>query len=370
MSIIRKRSASHKAIIPGNARDNQYILAEFNITEQMVARFQSTDNGKSLPYMDFYQHLSQLFFALCEQLDVPNSQFIANDKLARVRFSQEMHQWQTNQQILFYYDPSQHVLQKAFYDANKLSKKVSLLFLATGLDIRLNAALMHARVNKIVELFTTEIGVPCTDLRIRDHQHLTYDIFARHKGIENTQSHKLRPIPLRYEHQGMALKSIDISAMTYAVVNVPVTNHLLNLVEVDPDSADPYNPLYTFVTDAFTQSAKRYNLNNGALIANGLIPVIRFSEHEATSVSGELQMLGYNPNKSPCGLLSKWNATELIDAIQLIFVATSDNVTEYGYGKFLNQVEQAVKLFTTELEILPNKEQVIVRFHQHIAYNK
>ena len=39
MSIIRKRSAAHKSYLPSNARDNQYILAEFSITDELIQKF-------------------------------------------------------------------------------------------------------------------------------------------------------------------------------------------------------------------------------------------------------------------------------------------------------------------------------------------
>ena len=183
-----------------------------------------------------------------------------------------------------------------------------------------------------------------------------------------TQTHMLRPIIERYAQQQVRLPEFH-SAMTYAIINLPISNRLLNMVDVDPDSNDPYNPLYTFITDTFTQSAKRYNLNNGALIANGLVPVVRYSIHEISSRMGELQMLGYNPEQNPCGIVSKWDASELVDNVQLVFVATDKNQTEHGFGRFLNQIEQAITLMATELEMEPQKEEVIVRFHQHVAYN-
>jgi hypothetical protein len=80
-------------------------------------------------------------------------------------------------------------------------------------------------------------------------------------------------------------------------------------------------------------------------------------------------MLGYNPEQNPCGIISKWDASELVDNVQLVFVATDKNQTEHGFGSFLNQIEQAIKLMATELEMDPLKEEVIVRFHQHVAYN-
>jgi len=369
MSIIRKRSAAHKAYIPSNARDNQYILAEFALTDELISRITPHYiEAKSQPLYDFYQQLSTLFFELTANAELENCQFIASDKLARVRFSQEMHQWQTNQQILFYYNPEQHHLKKSFFDGNKKSKKICLLFLATGNDIRLNAAQFHQRVSDIVSQFSKRIQLDLDDIRLRDHQHLTYDLFAKNKGCLNTQTHKLRQIHKRYANANVTLPKYH-SAMNYAVINLNISNNLLNLADIDPDSKDPYNPLYTYLTDVFTMAAKRYNLNNGALIANGLVPIVRYSIHEIVSRVGELQMLGYNPEQSPCGIISKWDARQLTDSIQLIFVATCENSSDYGYGRFLNQIEQAMQLMATELEISPTQEELVIRFHQHVAYN-
>ncbi len=129
MSIIRKRSAAHKAYLPGNARDNQYILAEFSLTDELLQRLSGKYSAtKAQPFYDFYQELSSMFFKLTDEVELDNCQFIANDKLARVRYSQEMHQWQTNQQILFYYNPERHHLKKSFFDGNKRAKKYAYSF--------------------------------------------------------------------------------------------------------------------------------------------------------------------------------------------------------------------------------------------------
>jgi len=377
MSIIRKRSAAQKAYIPSNARDNQYILAEFALTNELlniISPLKTSEQHTALRtapvrknYYDFYQSLSALFFTLTDEFELDNCQFIANDKLASVRFSQEMHQWQTNQQILFYYNPENHQLKKSFFDVNKRCKKITLLFLSTGYDIRINAANFHHKISQLIEQFCLKVSINKEDIRLRDHQHITYDLFAKNKDCLSTQAHKLRSIVRRYESQQVTLPSYH-SAMTYAVINLSISNNMLNLVEVDPDSNDPYNPLYTYLTDCFTQAAKRYNLNNGALIANGLVPIVRHSIHEIVSKVGELQMLGYNPEQQPCGIISKWSANELIDNVQLVFVATQADC-EQGFARFLNQIEQAMRLLATELEMKPNKDEMIMRFHQHVAYN-
>lgn len=369
MSIVRKRSASHKAYIPTNARDNQYIMAEIAVTDALISELSpQIDISKPQCYLHFYQTLANLLFSLCNDYKVESSILVANDKLIRVRYSQEMHQWQTNQQILFYYDPNAHKLQNAVFDANIRAKKINLLFLATGDDVRANAGRFHNNVSNLVKSLSEQLKLPQSDIRIRDHQHITYDLFAKNKGCIGTQAHKLRVVRERYKKNTAALPE-ELSEMTYAVVSIPTSGNMLSLVDIDSQSEDPYNPLYTFLTDTFSLVTKRYNLNNGALIANGLIPIVRHSEHDMISSLGELQILGYNPNNSPCGIVSKWKATEFTDTVHLVFVATKEQRTEYGYGRFLNQIENALKLMATELEIQPNSTDITIRFHQHIGYN-
>ncbi len=366
MSIVRKRNAGQKAYIPGNARDNQYILAEFALSDQLLSQLSSqlSDNN----YYNVYHSLADLLFTLSNDYKISNSLLVANDKLVRVRYSQEMHQWQTNQQIIFYYDPTQHVLQNSFFDANIRAKKITLVFLASGSDIRVGSANFHQRVKGLLSTFAQQLNIPPTAIRLRDHQHLTYDIFAKSKGCSNSQAHKFRPICQRYISQDLVLPD-GLSSITYAIINLPLNHRISQLVEIDANASDPYNPLYTYLTDTFSLVAKQFNLNNGALIANGLVPIVRHSLHEIVSKVGELQMLGYNPKQSPCGIVSKWKADELVDNVQLIFVANSQNGEEQNYAKFVNQIEHAMRLFATELEIPTDKDELTLRFHQHIAYN-
>ncbi len=368
MSIIRKRSASTKAYLPRNTRENHYLLAELPLSEQLISLYAKHELSSPPSYGDLYQKLSNLLFSLSQKFEIKNSLFIANDKLTRVRFSNEMHQWQTNQQILFYYNPGYHELQKSFYDASYRAEKITLLFLATGDEIRINAASFHAKVRKLLNEFNQELIVDDINIRLRDHQHLTYDLFSRAKGGNETRAHKLRPIRLRYSSQHVSLPKFS-AQMIYATVNIPVSNHLVSLADIDLSANDPYNPLYTLITDAFTKASKHYNLNNAALIANGLIPIVRQSEHDTVSSVGELQLLGYSPKTSPCGIVCKWDAKILVDNIQLIFVVDRGLQSEQGYAHFLNQIEKAMTLMTTELEISPESEEIIVRFHQHIAYD-
>jgi hypothetical protein len=369
MSMVRKRNAAVKTYIPTNARDNQYILAEFTLTEQLLSQLpiQVNDSG-SINYYACYQTLANLLFTLSNDYGIKNSILVANDKLVRVRYSQAMHQWQTKQQIIFYYDPNQHVIQNSFFDANIKAKKITLVFLASGSDIRAGATNFHQEVKVLLEHFAQQVDLPITDIRMRDHQHLTYDIFAKNKGYKTSQAHKFRPIKQRYASQNITLEE-KMSSITYGIVDLPLDNRITELVDIDPAATDPYNPLYTYLTNTFSLVAKHFNLNNGALIANGLIPIVRHSLHDLVSKVGEFQILGYNPKQSPCGIVSRWQAHELVDNVQLIFVADCHNGEEKNYAKFVNQIEQAMYLFAKELDISTEKEQLILRFHQHIAYN-
>ena len=369
MSIIRKRSAAQKSYIPANARDNQYLIAQFSLSDELLNKISPQwAQQSSLKYLACYQQLSQMFFQLCHKFEIENGLFIANDKLPRVRYSNEMHQWQTNQQILFYYNPCVHQLTKSFFDGDVRAKKINLLFLASGSDIRLNSARLHAKIEQLLAEFSSAIELDSLAIRLRDHQHLTYDLFAKQKGSTQTVAHKLRQVKNRYASQQVTLPSSH-NEMTYAIVTIPVTNALLNLAEIDPQSDDPYNPLYTMITDAYALASKHYNLNNGTLIANGLVPIVRYRADENIVKDGELQMLGYNPNHVQCGMISKWDANELAEQVQVIFVAHQNENGDTNYARFLNHIEQAMRLMATELELSPEKDQVTVRFHQHVAYD-
>ncbi len=369
MSIVRKRNAAAKAYIPASSRDNQYILAEFALTDQLLAELpiQIAKDGSS-NYYDCYQTLAKILFTLSNESEIKNSILVANNKLVRVRYSQEMHQWQTKQQIIFYYDPNQHVLQNSFFDANIRTKKITLVFLASGIDIRLGAAAFHQRVKALLKKFAQQIKLPLKEIRMRDHQHLTYDIFAKNKGCNTSTAHKFRPIGQRYASENVALPE-NTASITYAIIDLTLDHRISQLVDIDPTAKDPYNPIYTYLTDTFSLVAKRFNLNNGALIANGLVPIVRHSSHDLVSKVGELQMLGYNPNQSPCGIVSRWQAAELVDNVQFVFVAHYENGEEQNYAKFVNQIEQAMRLLATELELPTEKDELTLRFHQHVAFN-
>ena len=382
MSIpVRKSDIAYKNDIPNNARDNQYILAEFSITDDLVRRFstirfqENTKREKTSQenYYQFYQALANILFDLSDVFSVDNCQFIANDKIARIRFGQDMHQWQTNQQILFYYNPQSHQLQKTFFDAHKRANKITLLFLTSGNNIHENTAAFHTNVSSLVSEFANKTRLDKKTIQFRDHQHITYDLFAKHKANNQhnrfiTKTRELETIGYRYALQHVILPKCHL-AMTYAIVNLPISIRLLNLVKLDRRATDLYNPLYSYLTDTFIQATQQCNLHNGALIANGLVPIVRYCHHDMVSRNGELQILGYNPEQDTCGIVSKWDATELVDEIKLVFVASQQHKTEQSFVRFLNQIESTLTCMAKALNMELDKEEVMIRFHQDVAYH-
>ena len=368
MSVSRTRNLQHKVYIPSSARENQYLMAKLPLTDELLENFDSLiANGTEKPYDALYQHLSDTFFAAADNSTIESVQFIANDKFPRVRYSPEKLTAQTKQQVLFLYDPKFHTSRNSFVNGANKAKKITLIFLANGDDIRVESAKFHSEVKGVLVEFAKQAKLDVTKIRICDHQHLTYDLFAKNKGVEGSQSHKFRSMTDRYSADKLQLPE-SADALTYAVVDLPLNRRIRSLVTIDDKASDKYIELYNLIADAFISSAKQHNLHNGAVIANGLVPIVRRGEDENVITDGELLMLGYNPKHSSGGYTCKWDANKLVDSIQLIFVATEQDKTSYGYGKFVNQIQQALSSFAIQLDYVAEKEELIFRLHQHIGF--
>jgi len=366
MSISRTRSTQHKVYIPSSARENQYLLAKFSVTDEMLAKFSTTEDNHQ-PYQYFYQSLAKIFFEINDQLDIENGQFVANDKFTRVRFSPEKLTAQTEQQIIFLYNSHYHNSQNSYFDGNKRVNKINLVFLANGNEIRHDAAKFHKKVKQAVALFSEQIGPNSQDIRICDHQHLTYDLFAKDKGVEGTQAHKFRSMKNRYSSDDLTLPE-DTDELTYAIVDIPLNRRIRKLTTIDELNDESYSSLYNLIAETLISAAQKHNLNNGAIIANGLIPIVRRSDEHMVINNGELQMLGYNPKHDDVGFTCKMSADDLVDTAQLIFVASQQHSTNHGYGKFLNQIEHALHALAERLKYINGREEMLVRFHQHIGF--
>lgn len=365
----RMRSAQHKAFIPSSARENQYLLAKFSVTDELIAKFSDpSEKYSDQPYLSFYKNLSKLFFDINEELNIESGQFVGNDKLTRVRFSPEKITVQTRQQILFLHHPCYHQSGHAYFNVSRRAKKITLVFLSNGTDIRHDSAKFHKKVLKAVSMFADKAGIEKEQFRVCDHQHLTYDLFSKEKGDDGFQVHKLRPLSKRYASDDVILPEND-SALTYAVADIRFNRRIKKLVDKKELDSENFNALYSLISDVFMSSAKQNNLNNGAVIANGLAPIVRKTDDKIVSVNGELINLGFNPESESSGFSCQWDSEKLVEKMQFVFVATKEDVTSHGYGKFLNQVQDTLESVAKKLDFIKDKEQIILRVNQHVGFD-
>ena len=362
------RNSQHKVYIPSSARENQYLMAKIPLSDALLEKYSELiDHTSDAPYEKLYQTLSEAFFNITAKFDIESTQFIANDKFARVRFSPEKVTSQTKQQVLFLYNPKYHTNQNAFFNGQNKAKKLTLVFLSNGSDIRIQSAKFHRVVTQAIAEFANYLTVAPNQFRVCDHQHLTYDLFAKSKGVDGSQAHKFRSIADRYLADEQVLPQ-NTDALTYAIVDFPINARVRALVAPNEHEQERYNPLYSLISDAFISSAKQHNLNSGAVIANGLVPIVRKGEDENVIANGELLMLGYNPSHTSCGYTCKWNSSKLVDTVQLIFVANDLDKNSHGYGKFVNRIEHALRDFAEKLGFMHEQEEMLVRLHQHIGF--
>ncbi|CAM3970947.1 DUF3083 family protein [Pseudoalteromonas byunsanensis] len=349
----------NRVYIPTNARNNQYILAEFKPTDEFYDCF---DDLQSC-----YERLARQLFALCDEYELHNVHLIANDKLPVVRFHEESYCLQTQKQMLFFYNPKYHEAHKSYWEDGVKARKITLLFLATGSDIRANAAHFHGKVKRTLEaLLETSKNIGENALRIRDHQHLTYDIFAKAKDVKESYGYKLRSLYPRYQARNCSLPD-EHSEMTYATFSLPVTRALKTEYQHLLRPGD-YSQFYKHIEDIFFSGCADKQLSLCAFVADGRLPLVRNSQIEKTSENSELQKLSFDTESDKVQITSVWDGDKLVDTMNFVIVAHASNKKDMGYGRFMNSVESVIHSFSTKLHINPAKQDVNVRFFQHISY--
>ncbi|WP_435274137.1 DUF3083 family protein [Psychrobium sp. nBUS_13] len=366
-SILRKHRASEKVYVPASARDNHYVIAEMALTNALIDLVaEPVDLDAALPYQKFYQKLARLAFEVVEECHIEHANFVANNRLVRVRISDEQQVLHTDKQSFFFYSPRHNSTFKGYFDGAVRSNKVKFLFLATGDNLRVNAARFHQQVVDAVSLLSQRIGLDNGALKVRDHQHLTWDIFARKKGDKESVNHTFREISTRYQHQDIHVDK-HATAVTYAVVSVPVTRRLLKGTEIDYDSDKPFAVLYRKIADAFNDANGKYQIKHATMIANGLSPIVRFDEQARTIVNGDIISLGYNPHLDSSDISSQWEGEKLVDTIRLVFFATDFDERHKTYGKFVNQVIQSVEAMAEDLNWKMQSDYMLMRLNQQLV---
>jgi hypothetical protein len=360
-----------KVYIPTNARTNQYLMAEIRDMDSLLTDFEHIGQG--------YRTLAQVIFSLAEQQGIRNLQIIANDKLPVVRFHTEAYCFETAEQIRFFYNPRYHEAQNLFVSDTYRPRKLSLVFLATGTELRSHSATFHARVVHFVDSLLARLAeakLPTDSLRIkiRDHQHMSYDLFAKAKGHKESYGYKLRAIDRRYRARECHLPD-ELNSLSYVTVGLPLSRALKR--QLLGDGATDMAPLYQYLQDKFYTAASLKQLNRLAMVANGLTPLVRHSKCEPQEQAEpgeksrtELQTIAFDPRENDPQLHSHWQADKLVEAAHFVIVAADRDCEDGGYGRFLNRVEEALKSFASELDMDKEREDLIVRFHQHIGYSR
>ncbi|GGA63138.1 hypothetical protein GCM10011369_00560 [Neiella marina] len=364
----RDRGLQHKVYIPSNARENQYLLAKFELTDELLAAFsQQGSSDADSPYGYCYQQLANLFFDVCDKHGLDAGQFIANDKFIRVRYCPEKFTVESEQQLTFLYSPKYHTGSRQFVNEQKRVRKIKLLFLATGPELRHYSAQFHTKVTEAVKEYSQLLELAPGAIRLCDHQHLTYDLFAKEKGVEGVQAHKLRSIANRFRAHDVVIDENELDSQTYAVINLHVNKRVQKLVAADKTSDWPYLDLYKSLYERFVESAKSAGLDRGIMTANDRTPVVRSKADSHIAENGELQTIDFNEKDPINGFDCYFAKGNLVDSIQFIMIASKADKTSYGYGKFISEVHQAMRDFADKIDHDEKRENLSIRVHQHIG---
>jgi len=354
-----ENTVMHKVYLPENAQSSQYILAELTLTNELLSHYPDL--------VSCYQALSQQFFAQCQRHELHHCYFIANDKLPVVRFLPEALTVQTQEQMLFFYNPAYHEGQQAFFDSQYRAKKISLLILSAGDEIRSRAADFHNSARQALLSFHEQLPCLASALKLRDHQHIGYDLLARQKGRDQSYGYKMRSVVKRYQSRDCMLPE-QCHQMNYAAVSLPFNRKLKQALCTEFDSPVNTADLLTRLEQMLQQHASAAQLNLMAMVADGRVPLVRNNKSEKDHTSAELRMLSFDTSTAIPAIQSFWQPELSPDTVHLLLIADDSQQTEGGYARFLQRVEDCMKQMARQLELNGEKQDLIIRFHQHLSY--
>jgi hypothetical protein len=129
-----------------------------------------------------------------------------------------------------------------------------------------------------------------------------------------------------------------------------------------------YSQFYHYIFDAFKRACDKRQLNLAAFIANGTRPIVRNSNIDNAQSNSELQKLTFDCTSEQVQIQQFWNADTLVDVLHFVIAAAEKDKHDIGYGRFMNQVQSAINEVTDELAFNPTRQDLRVRFYQHINY--
>ena len=161
---------------------------------------------------------------------------------------------------------------------------------------------------------------------------------------------------------------MDHSEKTYVIFNIPVTRVLKtnfkHLLE-----EDTYEQFYQFLEDKFFSACTFKQISLAAMVADGRLPLVRNSKIDKNAQNEELQKLSFDTNSQYQQFTAQWDKDHLVDTLNFVVVAESKDNKDVGYGKFMNNVEAMIRSFCQTLELSAQKQELNVRFFQHISYD-
>ncbi|PMG41290.1 DUF3083 family protein [Shewanella sp. 10N.286.52.B9] len=350
-------SRQKKVYLPTTTRKNQYITVGFPLTDEFIAHYEKLENC--------YQEFSKLVFQTADKFELYNVHVVATDKLPVVRFHNEVYCFSTQEQLRFFYNPVHHEANRLHMIPDYRAKKLKVVFLATGDEIRSKAANFHARIREFTEALMPQLPTQKLATKIRDHQHISYDLFAKNKGHKETYGYKLRALNSRYQHRDCPLPE-DVSALSYVQITMPVGRRIKN--QLLAENRNDFSDSYQKVCQKFIDAARSKQLNKLAVVANGKVPLVRNSKFEDLQSTAEFQMIGFDPSATDAEPICHWDGNVITEAIRFVIVAGDSDIADGGYGRFMNQVEDAMRKFISDIDFDKEHIDLTVGFHQHLSY--
>ena len=371
MVISRSRSAQHKVYIPSSVRENHYSSITIELNKALLEQYSEyIDLSAPQPYIKLYQYLYQVFSDICEQSGLTNTQFIANDKHPIVRYSPEQLTIETKDQNIFLYNPAIHVGHSGLFKGDYITNSITLLFLPTGDYIRENAGKYLQQVISASKSFLSEIKVDNHIVTVSEHQHLSYDLFSVEKGREGTKGYKLGSLSLKYLEDDVSLpdpEQCDVHQITYLIADLPINASLRKLLKDKGEPDAVYQPLYQLIADTLVAKTQEFDTARAAVFAKGAL-ILRQGKETSARFTDELAHVTVSPSFLSQGFVYEWDANKLVDKVQLVFPLLDDDKTLYGYGKYVNKIQKAVRAVADELGLDTRKEECLMHFHQHLDF--
>jgi hypothetical protein len=357
---------NNKVYVPATNRENHYLIVELPITTELLQLVSGEAQINEFLLSDFYMQVKQAFISISKRNGISSGLFVANDKLVRLRYGEESQVIETLEQLIVFYDPTSHKGFQSYYDRTIKAKKISLVVLTNNEEIRHSAFELHQNTVEMASELADTLGFSPSLFKIKDHQHVTYDLFSPEKGDKKTSTHEFRQVKHRYQQQSVLIPQLN-NQMGYVVAELPIAETLIETMDQKATHTAPYNELYTSISKVVAEVTSEMELKNAVMIANGRHPIVTSSKQGFVYNEGELIYLGFNGVEDQ-NCIAKWNSTILTNKFTLVFVANDADINNKGYGRFVNQIHIALKQIAARLNIAPEMNQLVVRFHQNIAY--